>query len=319
MEKPFGTDLASAHEAERRSCTRSSTRTRSSGSTTSSARRRPRTSWPSGSPTGCSSRSGTATTSTTSRSTCPRRSASTQRASTSTRRPAPTATWWSPTCSRCWPSPRWSRPTALEPLRDQRGEEQGLPLDAADRAARRRARPVRRLPRHRGRRATTPRPRRSSPSSASSTTGAGPACRSTCAPASGWPRAPGSSRSRSASRRVDVPAGLGRRRPRPRPPHLRPRRPGQDVAVLLRQAARPGHAARQAVDAVRDARDRLGRRRARGLRAADLRRRPRRPHPVHLGRRHRAALGDLPRRCWRTRPSCGPTRRARGAPTRSTS
>ena len=37
-------------------------------------------------------------------------------------------------------------PTALEPA-DQRGEEQGLPLDAADRAAPRRARPVRRLPR----------------------------------------------------------------------------------------------------------------------------------------------------------------------------
>ena len=35
-----------------------------------------------------------------------------------------------------------------------------------------------------------------------STTGAGPACRSTCAPASGWPRAPGSSRSPSASRRA---------------------------------------------------------------------------------------------------------------------
>ena len=50
-------------EAQRRSCTRSSTRSRSSGSTTSSARRRPRTSWRSGSPTGCSSRSGTATTS----------------------------------------------------------------------------------------------------------------------------------------------------------------------------------------------------------------------------------------------------------------
>ena len=38
-----------------------------------------------------------------------------------------------------------------------------------------------------GRQARQPRPRRSSPSSASSTTGAGPACRSTCAPASGSP------------------------------------------------------------------------------------------------------------------------------------
>ena len=42
---------------------------------------------------------------------------------------------------------------------------------------------------------------------------------------------------------LDVPAGLRRRRQRPGPPHLRPRRPVEDVAVLLRQAPRPGHAA----------------------------------------------------------------------------
>ncbi len=72
---------------------------RSSGSTTSSARRPRRTSWRSGSPTGCSSRSGTATSSTTSRSTSPRRWAWTS-GPTSTRAPAPTRTWSSPTCSR---------------------------------------------------------------------------------------------------------------------------------------------------------------------------------------------------------------------------
>ena len=80
MEKPFGTDLAVARGRSTPRCTRSSTRTRSSASTTSSARRRRRTSWPSASPTGCSSRSGTATTSTTCRSTCPRRWASSTRA-----------------------------------------------------------------------------------------------------------------------------------------------------------------------------------------------------------------------------------------------
>ena len=72
---------------------------RSSASTTSSARRPRRTSWRSGSPTVCSSRSGTATSSTTSRSTSPRHSAWTS-GPTSTRAPAPTRTWWSPTCSR---------------------------------------------------------------------------------------------------------------------------------------------------------------------------------------------------------------------------
>jgi glucose-6-phosphate 1-dehydrogenase len=49
--------------------------------------------------------------------------------------------------------------------------------------------------------APTRRPRRSSRSSASSTTGAGPVCPSTCAPARSWPKGPGSSRSRSRSRR----------------------------------------------------------------------------------------------------------------------
>ena len=98
MEKPFGTDLASAvelndfvHETFDES--------RSSASTTSSARRPRRTSWPSGSPTVCSNRSGTATSSTTSRSTSPRHWAWTN-APTSTRAPAPTRTWWSPICSR---------------------------------------------------------------------------------------------------------------------------------------------------------------------------------------------------------------------------
>ncbi len=75
------------------------TKPRSSASTTSSARRPRRTSWRSDSPTGCSNRSGTATSSTTSRSTSPRLSAWTN-APTSTRAPAPTRTWWSPTCSR---------------------------------------------------------------------------------------------------------------------------------------------------------------------------------------------------------------------------
>jgi glucose-6-phosphate 1-dehydrogenase len=57
----------------------------------------------------------------------------------------------------------------------------------------------------------------------------------------------------------------------PRPPHLRPLRPAEDVAVLLRQAPRPGHEARQAEPAVRDAGDRPGPERcARGLRAAHL-------------------------------------------------
>ena len=199
MEKPFGTDFASAVELNA-SCTRSSTRSRSSGSTTSSARSRRRTSSPSASPTGCSSRSGTATTSRTSRSTCPRRWASRPRARLLREHRRLPRHGRDPPL----PDPRVHRDGAADRARagcHQPGEEQGLPLDAADRAARRRARPVHRLPRRAGRRRRTPTPRPSSRSSATSTTGAGPACRSTCAPASGWPRGPGSSRSPSRSRR----------------------------------------------------------------------------------------------------------------------
>ena len=92
-------------------------------------------------------------------------------------------------------------PTALEPV--PISEEKNkvfrsmLPI-AADR---RRARPVHRLPRGAGRRPGIGDRDLHRAASARSTTGAGPACRSTCAPASGWPKASGSSRSRSASRR----------------------------------------------------------------------------------------------------------------------
>ena len=53
-----------------------------------------------------------------------------------------------------------------------------------------------------------------------------------------------------------VPARFRRRRARPRPPHVRPRRRVEALAVVLRQASGPGHEARQAEPAVRAARDR---------------------------------------------------------------
>ena len=151
MEKPFGTDLASARVAERAGCTRSSPRSRSSASTTSSARSRRRTSWRSASPTACSSRSGTATSSTTCRSTCPRRWASASaRGFYETDRRLSRHGGDAPV-----PDPRLHGDGAADRARagaDQRGEEQGLPQHAADRARRRRARPVHRLPRRGGRR-----------------------------------------------------------------------------------------------------------------------------------------------------------------------
>jgi hypothetical protein len=76
VEKPFGHDLRVGPRAERARRRGVPARSRCSGSTTTSARRRSRTSWRCASPTSCSSRSGTPTTSTTCRSRWPRTSAS---------------------------------------------------------------------------------------------------------------------------------------------------------------------------------------------------------------------------------------------------
>ena len=67
----------------------------------------------------------------------------------------------------------------------------------------------------------------------------------------------------------------------------------------------PGHEARQAVDAVRHAGHRLGRRGPRGLRAADLRRRPRATARCSRRRRASSGSGRSRPRCWRTRRWCG--------------
>ena len=76
VEKPFGHDLESAPRAQRPRRRRVHRRRTCSGSTTTWARRRSRTSWRCASPTSCSSRCGTPTTSTRCRSRWPRTSAS---------------------------------------------------------------------------------------------------------------------------------------------------------------------------------------------------------------------------------------------------
>ena len=84
--------------AEPRDPRGAATRSRSTASITTSARRRCRTSWRSASPTASSSRSGTAATSITCRSPSPRPWASRGAAATTTR-PARCATWCRTTCS----------------------------------------------------------------------------------------------------------------------------------------------------------------------------------------------------------------------------
>ena len=98
IEKPFGHDLESARELNTALDDGLPARRRSSGSTTTSARRPSRTSWRCGSPTRCSSRSGTPTTSTTCRSRWPRTAASRAGPATTTAS-APPATSSRTTCS----------------------------------------------------------------------------------------------------------------------------------------------------------------------------------------------------------------------------
>ena len=211
-------------------------------------------------------------------------------------------------------------PAALGTAGDRRGEEQGVPLDATDRARPRRARPVRRLPRRTGRRHRSRTPRRSSPCAARSTTGGGPACRSSCAPGSSM--AEGARIISIAFReppRSMFPAGsgvgaLG-------PDHLTFDLADAAKLSLSFYGKRPGtgHEARQAEPAVLAPRDRPAGRRARGLRAPDPRRDERRPHAVQQLRGHRAALGAVHAVAGVRRRRCGPTRRGRGDRTPSTS
>ena len=93
----------------------------------------------------------------------------------------------------------------------------------------------------------------------------------------------------------------------------------QDVAVVLRQAPRPGHEAGEAVDAVRHPRHQLLRCGARGLRAAHPRRDARRPHALHHRRRHRDAVGEVHAAAREPAAGARLLTRAAGAPTRSTS
>ena len=114
----------------------------------------------------------------------------------------------------------------------------------ADRRRAGRPRPVHGLPRRAGRLPDLARRRPSSPSRSRWTTGAGPACRSTCAPARRWPRAGRSSRSACTNRRC----GCSRRHPGRRlrageRDRHRLRRPGLDRGAVPGQGARPGHAA----------------------------------------------------------------------------
>ena len=121
VEKPFGRDLASARRAQRdaHAVFAESTIFRIDHYLGKEA---VRTSCTSASPTPCSSRCGTAITSTACRSRWPRTSAS-GRAAPSTRKSAPCATWSRTTCCRSLRCSRWRR--RVPRLRDVHAEKAG--------------------------------------------------------------------------------------------------------------------------------------------------------------------------------------------------
>ena len=143
----------------------------------------------------------------------------------------------------------------------------------------------------------------------------GRACRSTCAPASGWPRARGSSRSPSASRRRAC-SRPARASAQYGPDHLTFDLDESSRLSLSFYGKRPGPGMRLDKLSMQFSleRDRPRRRRARGLRAADPRRDERRPHAVHDRRRASSGCGRSRRRCSTTRRRCAPTRPASWGP-----
>ncbi len=153
-----------------------------------------------------------------------------------------------------------------------------------------RPRPVRRLPRHRRHRRPGRAPTPSSPPGSGSTASAGRACRSCCAPASGWRRATSGSASSCASRRARSPgcrstatcSASNSAGPVRSPSKLVAKRPGAELSLDVAAGDDPARPARR-------------RRPAAALRPAHPRRAARRPFAVHPpGRVGRGVEGRRP-------------------------
>ena len=186
-------------------------------------------------------------------------------------------------------------PTVAGPAVDHRGEEQGLPVDAADPGRRRRARAVRRLPLRARRRARARRPRPSSPCK----------CYVDNWRWAGVPFYLRTGKKLAEGQRIisiafkEPPqsmfpegSGIGMNGP----DHLTFDLADQGKMALSFYGKRPGPGlpARQALHAVRRRRDGLGRLGPGGLRAADPRRRQGQPHAVHDRRRASSGCGRSP-------------------------
>ena len=200
--------------AGRRNCTSTSTSPSSTGSITSSARWAPRSSSTCASPTRCSSRSGTATTSPACRSRWPSRFGVEDRGHfydpVGALRDVVVNHLMQVLAVAAMEAP------AGDDADDAQGRQvRGLPLDRRRRSGALRARSVRRLPRHRRRRAGLRRPRPTPRCVWRSTTGAGRACPSSSAPASICRSPRPSCASSFATRRAWGSCEHGHRRPEP--------------------------------------------------------------------------------------------------------
>ena len=233
IEKPFGRDLQSGAGPRRRACTRSSTSRRSTGSITTSGRRRSRTSWPCGSPTRSSSRSGTAAMSTTCRSPSPRTIGVEHRGEllregrrAARHRPEPRAAGAGAHCDGAARHHRRQgirdeKVKALRSVADHRRPSRSRPSVVRAQYARATRSEGGRRPGQSGRDVRGHAPR-------TSTTGAGPACPSTSAPASDLPQ-----------RATEVVLAV----PRRPPPAVRVQ-PSQRAGP---EPARPAHPARRGI------------------------------------------------------------------------
>ena len=173
-----------------------------------------------------------------------------------------------------------------------------------------------------GRQRRSRRPRPTSRCGCSSTAGAGPACRSTCAPASGCRSAPPRSRSSSGEPPLHIFKRISPTVDRAEPADRQRAARRRHLGALRGQAAGQPHAARAGDDEL-PLRQRVRHAGARGLRDAAARRDARRSDAVRAPRLRRGVVGADHARSTRrgrrpARRSCRPTRRASGARPRPT-
>ena len=319
LEKPFGTDLDSARALNARAARGASTRSRSSGSTTSSARRRCRTSSRCASPTASFEPVWNRDHIDYVQIDVPEAADDRRAAPGSTSRPAAFRDMVVTHLLQVLGFVAMEPPVvARRPSRCATADGEGLRLDAS-RSTRPTSSAASTTATATSRASRPTRPsRRSSPRASRSTTGAGRACRSSCAPGKAMAQcrarpSPSSSRSRRcgcSSAPTDgraTPATSSR---------FELHDPARDRARVPRQGARPARSTVEESEldfGVRAAdRDKL----AGAVRAPVPRRAARRPDAVHPRRRRRAPLGGGGAAARAPAAPRSPTRRAAGARTR---